>query len=254
MYLQKIAALLEYDGTGFVGYQLQASGRTVQGEVESAIVRLSGIRTRVNAASRTDTGVHAVGQVISFWIGEQYSPGVVVRGLNHFLAADVAVKGACVIDGDFDVRRQAIERRYRYSITHGAARSPIRERCCLRVREELDVVRMRAAARTLQGVHDFAAFATSLEDGESTVRMVQEARVCELSDGIEISITANAFVRHQVRNTVGQLLSVGLGSCTVDEFRELVSRPGTVKAGPAAPARGLCLMEVRYEQTLRFAA
>jgi tRNA pseudouridine38-40 synthase len=254
VYLRKIAALLEYDGTGFMGYQIQASGRTVQGEVESAIMRLSGVRTRVNAASRTDSGVHAVGQVISFWLGEQYAPGVVVRGLNHYLANDVALKGACFIDGDFDVRRRAIARRYRYSITRGVSRSPVRERYCLQVREELDVARMRAAARALQGGHDFAAFATSLEDDESTVRVVHEARLFEQCDGIEITITANAFLRHQVRNTVGQLLRVGLGRCTVDEFEHLVSCPGEAKAGPAAPARGLCLMEVRYEQALPLAA
>jgi tRNA pseudouridine38-40 synthase len=198
--------------------------------------------------------VHAVGQVVSFWMSDHYSPGVVVRGLNHFLSEDVAVKGACIVDGDFDVRRRAVARRYTYSITRGAARSPIRERYRLRVSEELDVARMRAAARMLHGVHDFAAFATSLEDGESTVRMVQEARVCEQSDCVEISITANAFLRHQVRNTVGQLLRVGLGRCTVEEFQGFVSCPGEAKAGPAAPARGLCLMEVRYDQALPFAA
>ena len=254
MYLQKFAAQLEYDGTGFMGYQRQANGRTVQGEVESAIMKLSGSEARVHAASRTDAGVHASGQVISFWVGDQFTPEVVVRGLNHFLAGDVAVTGACVIDGDFDVRRRAVARRYRYAITRSAARVPLQERYSLRVSESLDVAGMRAAARTLQGTHDFASFATSLEDGESTVRMVHEARVCERGEDLEVCLTANAFLRHQVRNMVGQLLRVGRGKCTVEEFEGLVACPGEAKAGPAAPARGLCLMEVRYERPLDLAA
>ncbi len=254
MHLQKIAALLEYDGTGFMGYQRQPNGRTVQGEVESALVKLSAVRTPVHAASRTDAGVHAGGQVVSFWIRGQFTPEVLVRGLNHFLPQDVAVKGACVIDRDFDVRRRAVGRRYRYRIASGRARSPLLERYCLLVRERLNVDRMRVAARTLQGVHDFASFATSLETGESTVRVVYETRVTGSDAEIEFSIAANAFLRHQVRNTVGQLLRVGVGKCSVDEFADMVSVPRKATAGPAAPARGLCLTDVRYQQPLPFAA
>ena len=250
----KIAALVEYDGTGFKGYQLQADGRTVQGELESAIAKLSGVVTRVHAASRTDAGVHAVGQVISFWISERFQPETVVRGLNHYLPDDVAVKGTCVVDGDFDVRRRAVWRRYSYRVTRDATRSPLRERYSLLMRELLDLPMMRLAAMSLQGVHDFASFATSLEESESTVRMMHESGVSESDNGVEFSFTQNAFLRHQVRNTVGQLLRVGLGRCSVDMFAGLLSNPKIGTAGPAAPARGLCLMEVRYESSLPFAA
>lgn len=254
MELYKIAALVEYDGTGFVGSQRQADGRTVQGEVEGALAKLTGVETRIHAASRTDTGVHAFGQVISFWVRDDLSPGVVVRALNHYLPDDVAVKGACVIDRDFDVRRRAVSRCYRYSISRQATPSPLRERYCLLMARVLNVPMMRRAARVLQGTHDFASFATSLEESESTVRVVHEARVVEAGGTVEFSIVGNAFLRHQVRNTVGQLLRVGLGKCSVEEFADLVSYPGRRIAGPAAPSRGLCLMQVRYEPSLPFAA
>ncbi len=251
----KIALLIEYDGTGFSGYQLQGEGRTVQGELEGALKKLSGAAVRVYAASRTDAGVHACGQVVSFWIREELAPTVVVRGLNHFVAEDIAVRGACVIDGDFDVRRRAVSRTYRYVITRAATRSPLRERFSLHVRESLDVPAMRSAVRLLQGMHDFASFATSLEDGEPTVRTVYEARIVEIGDDtVVISMCANAFLRHQVRNTVGQLLRVGLGKCSVDRFVELMSRPCKGAAGPAAPSHGLSLMQVRYQPALPFAA
>ncbi len=250
----KIAALVEYDGTGFLGYQLQAAGRTVQGELESAIVKLSGVATRVYAASRTDAGVHAVGQVVSFWISERFQPGTVVRGLNHFLADDVAVVGACVVDSDFDVRRKAVSRRYTYRVACGGARSPLGDRYSMYMREMLDLPVMRLAARSLQGVHDFASFATSLEESAPTVRLMYEARVSGSDNDVQFSFSQNAFLRHQVRNMVGQLLKVGLGRCSVEGFAELMSNPKIGTAGPAAPARGLCLMEVRYESSLPFAA
>ncbi len=255
MGLYKIAALIEYDGTAFNGYQLQKDGRTVQGELESAIAELSGSPSRVYAASRTDAGVHAAGQVISFWVRDELSPGIVVRGMNHYLAGDVAVKGACEIDGDFDVRRRAVSRQYRYMIGCGASRSPLRERFSLLVRDTLDVSKMRLSARMLQGVHDFASFATSLEDAEPTVRHMYEVRVLEKADdSIEILMSANAFLRHQVRNTVGQLIRVGLGKCSFEEFADLITHPRKGSAGPAAPSRGLCLMQVRYQPALPFAA
>lgn len=250
----KIAALLEYDGTGFSGFQRQPGGRTVQREVEAAIARLAGVGTGIQAASRTDTGVHACGQVISFWIREALSPEVVVRAVNYYLPEDVALKGACVIDRDFDVRRRATSRSYRYRIMCRRNPTPLHDRFNLLVGGRMNVPAMREAARLLQGTHDFASFATSLEESESTVRTVHEARVVETGDSVEFSIVANAFLRHQVRNTVGQLLRVGLGKCSVDCFDDLLNRPQRGTAGPAAPARGLCLMQVRYQPSLPFAS
>ena len=113
---------------------------------------------------------------------------------------------------------------------------------------------MRLAARELQGVHDLASFATDLDADVSTVRVVYEARVQQVPEGVEFTFVANAFLRHQIRNTVGQLIRVGLGKCSVEEFRGLVLHARAGTAGPAAPARGLCLMRIGYDSALPFAA
>ncbi|MBE9505527.1 MAG: tRNA pseudouridine(38-40) synthase TruA [Chloroflexi bacterium] len=255
MGLHKVAALVEYDGTSFRGFQWQKSDRTVQSELEAALHKLSGPCGRVQAASRTDAGVHARGQVAAFWVRDDLDPTTIVRGMNYYLPEDVALKGACGIDADFDVRRRAVSRQYCYTVLNGGTRSPLNERIALRVRHTLDVRRMRAACRLLQGVHDFAAFATSVDEPDSsTVRFMHEARVLQTAEVVEFWMTANAFLRHQVRNTVGLLLRVGLGKTSVEEFGALIDGGRQGAAGPAAVARGLCLVRVSYESPLGFAA
>lgn len=254
MSLVKCAALVEYDGAPFLGFQSQVGGRTVQDELEAALERLTGNRVRIKGASRTDAGVHAEGQVISFWVGERFSVTNIVRGLNFYLPAGIAIRGVCRIESSFDVRRMATARGYRYNILSRAERAPLEERFALRVGRELDVRRMREACRFLHGTHDFRAFATSLEETECTVRTVSEARLIR-GDGVVLFwIVANAFLRHQVRNTVGQLIQVGLGKCTVEEFADLIECGHKAVAGPAASPRGLSLVEVRYAAALPFAS
>jgi len=251
--LQKYAALVEYDGALFRGFQAQAAGRTVQGDVEAALRSLTGLETRIHAASRTDSGVHAVGQVVSFRVPGRFDGRTIVRGLNYYLANDVAVRGVCPVDDDFDVRRRAFSRHYRYTIVNEETFSPSLERVALRVGPSLDIGMMREAARLLVGVHDFSSFATSLEEPGPTVRQIHEARFIRHGNVIEFWIAANAFLRHQVRNTIGQLIQVGLGKSSIEGFGELVRRVRQGVAGPAAAARGLCLMKVSYETPLPFA-
>jgi len=250
--LQKYAALVEYDGTPFLGYQSQTGGRTVQDELESALQKLTGVQRRIQAASRTDTGVHAEGQVVSFWVGDRFSVSNLVRGLNYYLPGEIAVRGVCPIEDDFDVRRKAIGRSYRYTIVSRASRAPLQERFALRIGQALDVGRMREACRYLQGTHDFGAFATSLDKSGVMVRNVAEARVSRSGEVVHFWMVANAFLRHQVRNTVGQLLRVGLGKCSVEEFADLIDSGRQGVAGPAASPQGLSLVEVRYASVLPF--
>lgn len=254
MKLLKYAALVEYDGALFNGFQLQVADRTVQGELERALRNLTGGETRIYAASRTDSGVHAVGQVVSFRAPERFDIRTIVRGLNYYLADDVSVKGVCLVGDDFDVRRGALARHYRYSIVNEETGSPSRERSALRLTRRLDIVAMRRAARLLVGVHDFSAFATSLDEPGSTERRVYEARFLTRDNMIEFWIAANAFLRHQVRNTVGQLIQVGLKKSTVEMFADLVQKARQGVAGPAVAARGLCLVKITYETPLQFAA
>ena len=170
-----------------------------------------------------------------------------VGGLNHYLPEDIAVKDAYRVRDAFNVRRNAASREYHYLILNRAARSPIRHRFAHHVPGRLDVAAMNEACRCLIGEYDFASFATALESRtKSTVRRVYQADVTGDGDLVTFRITANAFLPHQVRNTVGALIRVGLGKMTTDEFRSILEARTPGKAGPTAPANGLYLMRVNY--------
>ena len=243
----KIALILEYDGTNYHGSQLQANAPTIQGEIEEALRKLTGERTRIKAASRTDAGVHAKGQVISFRTRSALPLKAFVAGLNHYLPRDIAVKEAFRVDDSFDVRSGAISREYKYYILNSPTRSPMRQRFSYRVNGELDVKAMQQACQALIGKHDFASFITSTDTGEkSTIRNVHKAEIERDGDMIVLDMIANSFLPHQVRNTVGSLIKVGQGKMTVNEFYNMVEAKSPGLAGQMAPAGGLCLMRVNY--------
>jgi tRNA pseudouridine38-40 synthase len=243
----KIALVMEYDGTNYYGFQLQSDRPTIQAEIEKALWRLTGEQMRVMASGRTDAGVHAKGQVVSFRTGSRLSPQTFVNGLNYYLPEDIAVKAAYGVADSFNVRRGAVSREYRYHIINSSTRSPIREGFSYRVPGCLDIESMNGACQALVGEHDFASFVSNIGGGEkSTVRIVYQAGVEKSGDLIVLSIVANAFLRHQVRSTAGALVRVGLGKMSVDEFQEIMGARKPGLAGPILPARGLCLMQVNY--------
>jgi tRNA pseudouridine38-40 synthase len=247
----RIALILEYDGTNYHGSQWQANAPTIQGEIEKALKMLTGERTRIKAASRTDTGVHAKGQVVSFRTKSALPLKAFVEGLNYYLPLDIAVKESFRVDDSFDVRRSAVSREYKYYILNNPTRSPMRQDFSYRVNGKMDVKAMQRACQALAGKHDFASFVTNTETGEkSTIRNVHKAAIEQDGDMIVLDMVANSFLPHQVRNTVGSLIRVGQGKMTVDEFYSMVEarRPGL--AGPTAPATGLCLMRVNYPRPL----
>jgi len=243
----RMALVVEYDGTRYLGFQLQTGGPTIQGELEQALRRLTGERVRVAAAGRTDAGVHARGQVVSFLTASSLSREAFMGGLNHYLPADVAVRAADTVSHSFDPRRDAVSRQYRYSFLCSRTRSPLNEGFTCRVLADLDVEEMNRACEALRGEHDFASFASGISgETKSTVRTVYRAEVSRDGDRVHFHITANGFLRHQVRSAAGCLARIGLGKMGQEEFRAVIAarRPGT--AGPTLPARGLCLMGVRY--------
>jgi tRNA pseudouridine38-40 synthase len=247
---KKLALIVEYDGTHYHGSQLQANAPTVQGEIEKALRKLTGERIRVKAASRTDAGVHARGQVISFRTVSALSLTAFVKGLNYYLPRDVAVKEAFRVDENFDVRRGAHSREYRYYILNSPTRSPVRQGFCHLVSGRLDVGLMKRACQALVGRHDLASFVSSPEEArKNTVRKIYQAEIEQDDDMIVLDIVANSFLPHQVRNTVGSLIRVGLGKMTVEEFHNMVEARQPGLAGPTAPAGGLCLMRVNYPDT-----
>ncbi|MFC1901940.1 tRNA pseudouridine(38-40) synthase TruA [Chloroflexota bacterium] len=243
-----IVLIVEYDGASYHGSQLQAGAPTIQGEIEKALRKLTGARIRIKAAGRTDAGVHARGQVVSFRTDSALPLAAFVDGLNHYLPRDIAVKEASGVDDSFDARRSALSREYRYNILNSPTRSPIRQGFSYRVNGDLDVEAMQRACQALVGRHDFASFVTSPEVAKqkNTLRNVYKAEIARDGDMLVFDMVANAFLPHQVRNTVGALIRVGQGKITVAEFYNMVDARTPGLAGPTAPAGGLCLMRVNY--------
>ena len=249
--LTKIVLIVEYDGTNYFGFQLQA-GRpeqpTIQSELEQAIHQLTGEALRVLAASRTDTGVHAKEQVVSFRTHSALPPQTIVSGLNHYLPDDIAVKAAHRVAGSFNVRSSAISREYRYYILNRATRPAINRRFAHHVPLPLDAAAMGQASRMLVGEHDFASFTGTLGTRIKTVRRVSRSEVERKNDMVIFDMTANSFLPHQIRNTVGALIQVGLGKMNVRDFYAMMEAKKSASAGPRVPARGLFLMKVNYSR------
>jgi tRNA pseudouridine38-40 synthase len=247
----KIILVMEYDGSRYHGFQWQDGPPSIQGEVERALTKLTGERRRVVSASRTDAGVHAEGQVVSFRTASALSTDNFVGGLNYYLPKDIAVKAAYRAKDDFNVQREATSREYSYYILNSATRSPIREGFSYLVPGELDIEAMNRACALLVGEHDFASFAARNGTAvKSTVKRVFSAEVVRDGDLFTFNISANSFLLHQVRNTIGALIRVGQGKMTIDEFKSILEAKELALAGPTAPACGLCLNRVNYPEPL----
>jgi tRNA pseudouridine38-40 synthase len=247
----RVTLLLEYDGSRYHGFQLQEKLPTIQGEIEKALKKLTGDSIRVMAAGRTDSGVHACGQVVSFRTKSSLERRAFVGGLNYYLPPDIAIKEAYRTGESFRVRSQAVSREYKYYILNSPTRSPLWDRYSYLVSGELDVEAMNLAAKTLIGEHDLASFASNLGvELKSTRRRIYKSEFAREGELVVFSIIASSFLPHQVRNTVGALIRVGLGRMTVNELHSIMEARKIGLAGPAAPASGLFLMKVNYKKKL----
>jgi tRNA pseudouridine38-40 synthase len=248
----KIVLVLEYDGTNYCGFQFQENAPTIQDEIEKAIFKLTGEKLRVVAASRTDTGVHARGQVLCFRTGSKIQPGNFTGGLNYYLPQDIAVKAAYKVNDRFNVQLNAVSRRYDYFILNCRTRSPLQRAFSYQVGGELDIAAMNEAARVLVGEHDLVSFVTEISRSsvKSTLRRVYSAGLERCGEMVVFTITARSFLPHQVRNTVGSLIRVGLGKINVDDFKKIMEARKPGLAGPTVPAMGLYLTEVNYPRPL----
>lgn len=234
-------ARVEYDGTEFAGFQAQPGRRTVQGELERALAHLSGgPRVRIEAAGRTDAGVHATGQVIAFtWRGDMPAEQL-GRAIGALLPPDVAIGPLVRVGLEFDPRRQATRRTYRYSIWTGPRR-PLRRRFVYELDERLDAEAMQDAARHLVGRHDFSAFGRVQH---TAIRTLQEIRVVRRGHLITIDVIGDAFLRQMVRSIVAALIRIGMGRAIAEDLVNELRSPGRAFAGAVAPAQGLCLRRV----------
>jgi len=234
-------ARCEYDGTDLAGFQLQLNARTVQGELEAALARLNrGERVVVEGAGRTDTGVHATGQVIAFTYGGTVTERALGRAINSLLPPDIAIRDLRRAPDGFNPRYAARYREYRYTVWNGP-RSPLRERTSLGVRTPLDIAAMAGAASVYLGRHDFSAFGGT---DRPTVRTIYMVRVRKDGRLVTIDVRASSFLRGQVRRMVAGLLEVGLGKIDATALAAALATAGPALNGAAAPAKGLCLRHV----------
>jgi len=242
----RLAALIEYDGTEYSGFQRQPDRRTIQSEIESVLQHLTRERIRILGAGRTDAGVHATGQVIAFDTDWSHSLEDLHRGLNALLPTDIVVRQLAVAANGFHPRFDAVSRLYRYQMLNQAIRSPMWARYACHVARPLDVQAMRVATEMLTGTHDFATFGQPTV-GESTVRNVLNVTWEEQGKLLQMYIEANGFLRSMVRCIVGTALQVGLGEITLDEFVSRFEAGERSMTSPPAPPQGLCLMAVHYD-------
>jgi tRNA pseudouridine38-40 synthase len=242
-------ARVEYDGTEFDGFQVQPGRRTVQGELEDALARVSdGRRVRVVGAGRTDAGVHASGQVIAFSYAGRLNTRELPRALAAILPGDIGLHGFRRADPGFHPRFAARYREYRYTVWNGP-RSPLRERFALGVRAPLDVAAMSGAAAVLVGCHDFSAFGGA---DRQPIRTLHRIRIRRQGRTVTIDVIGDAFLRQMVRSIVAALVRAGHGEIGAADIVAALQSRERAFDGAVAPARGLCLRRVGYDGPARW--
>jgi len=238
---------LEYDGRDFVGWQRQDNGRGVQQAVEEAVAAFCGATVTVLAAGRTDTGVHATGQVAHVDLPTAYLADKVRDAVNfHLKPEPVAVLHAHAVDDEFHARFSAVERQYRYRIVNRRAALTFDRGLAWLVRPPLDAAAMHTAAQRLLGKHDFTTFRAAQCQAQSPVKTLDELTVDRTGDEIAIRVRARSFLHHQVRSMVGSLRQVGEGKWTADDLAAALAAADRTRCGPVAPPDGLYLTRVVY--------
>ncbi len=244
--MARIKLTLEYDGSNYVGWQLQPNGVSVQQQLESALLQLLGEPVRVHSSGRTDAGVHALGMVCHLDSNRQLPLSAWREGLNRYLPDDIAVRAAEFVADQFHARFSARGKRYRYSILRSEVRSPLQRKTSWQIRQPLDLQAMRTAAELLQGKHDFATFRTSGCAAGTTCREIFKLELTEADCLLYIDVSGSGFLKNMVRMMVGTLVEIGRGKRPVEDISRLLAGDPQVAPALTAPAQGLCLMEVWY--------
>ena len=247
---------IEYDGTDFNGWQVQAAGRTVQGTIEQAISTMTRSKIRVTGSGRTDAGVHALGQVAAFRCDTRLSAGAFHSGLNSLLPDDIAIHSCEQVHESFHPRFDATAKTYIYRILNRPLAPAIGRGYCWHVRKPLDLSAMEEAAKHIMGTHDFKGFENTGSPRSHTVRNVlqasvamspgEEASYCPAGGLIAIRITADGFLRYMVRNITATLVDVGLSRRPPEDVARILKQKDRALASATAPPHGLFLLNVRY--------
>lgn len=248
---RNIRIVVEYDGTRYFGWQLQKDRPTVQGELQRAVQEVTGRRTLVVGAGRTDAGVHAEAQVANFHTTSALSVAKWPEALNAHLPEDVAVLSAAEAPLDFHAQFAATSKIYRYRVLNRPVRSALERFRTHLVKAPLDVPRMQEAAKRLVGTHDFRSFGTEMSRKEDTVRTIFSLSIVRQGEFVDFVVHGDGFLYNQVRSMVGTLLAVGLGRRPPEWVAEVLEARDRSRAGANVPAKGLTLVEVRYDGSPR---
>ncbi len=242
----RIALGIEYDGTAYNGWQSQRTGDGLQTVVEKALTQVADEDVKVICAGRTDTGVHASGQVVHFDTSSDRSQREWLLGANSNLPDDIAVTWVRSVSDEFHARFSATARRYRYVILNRRVRSALHRRRAWWVSQPLDAERMHDAVQVMRGKHDFSAFRAAGCQASTPVREITSISVARDEDWIVLDVTANAFLQHMVRNVAGSLVSVGSGDKSAEWLSAVLANRDRKQGGVAAPSHGLTLIAVDY--------
>lgn len=247
--MRNIKLTIAYDGTDFHGWQRQPALRTVQETLDEAIAKLTGARPNTNASGRTDAGVHALGQVVNFLTASRQPTEVFVRALNAMLPRDVRVLEAVEMPQAFHATLDARSKRYRYRIDNNQYANPFELRHAWHVFHRQDVDAMNRAASALLGRHDFRSFETDWPNRLSSTRTIFDVEIVRDDRLVIIEVEADGFLYNMVRTIAGTLSLVGAGKRPESWVGEVLRAQNRVEAGPTAPARGLFLLRVHYDDS-----
>lgn len=245
--MRHICLVVQYDGTAYSGFQIQPNGPTIQANLEQSLTTLLGETVKVIGASRTDAGVHACGQVVTFTTENVIPVDRLVPALNALLPQDIACVVAKEVSQDFHPQYLATRKRYSYRILNRPLRSPFLGRYTWHVRQPLDIGAMREAGRYLVGEHDFAAFCAAGGSAKTSVREIYGLDLLHDADVIEVQIEGNGFLYMMVRIIVGTLVEIGLKKMPPTRMREILASKDRCQAGATAPPQGLTLVRVEYQ-------
>lgn len=240
-------AILQYEGTRYRGWQTQGNTEnTIQGKLEALLTKMAGEPVEVNGSGRTDAGVHAVGQVISFRCKTENTPEEICRYMNEYLPEDIAVLSVEKAAPRFHARLNAVRKTYVYRIWNAPVRNVFRRRFTTWIQKPMDLDAMEQAAALLCGTHDYRAFCSLKKFKKSTVRTIEKIEIGKMGQEIRISYTGDGFLYHMVRILTGTLVEVGLGLRKPKEMTEILEGQDRAKAGRLMPPEGLTLESVEY--------
>ena len=245
--MKKVKLVVAYDGTNYCGWQIQPNGVTIEQKLNEALTQLLGEDIKVTGASRTDAGIHSLGNVCVFETSSRMPAEKISFALNQRLPEDIVVQSSCEVDERFHPRFSKSKKTYEYRILNRKMRMPTRRLDTYFFHYELDVAAMQKAAGYLVGEHDFKSFCAANAQSETTIRTIYSCEVSKKEDIITIRVTGNGFLYNMVRIIAGTLIKVGNGDYKPEDMEEILDACDRSKAGPTAPAHGLTMIGLEYE-------